>query len=78
MERYNIIHLQDNRILLSSKSYNNWKEIQNEYEQYMTSLSFNSKNEIIEYLKIEYKEFKEGCEEQIRNISDNDTIEIKF
>ena len=40
MNQYNLIFLRSNKMLLSRKTYSDWREIQDEYEDYMTSLDF--------------------------------------
>ncbi len=80
MKRYNIIFTKNSKILLSSEIYENWKEIQNMYENYMTSLDFETIDEIIEYFMAEYnfsqKKSKELIEPIIKSI--NTTIELDF
>jgi hypothetical protein len=49
-----LIYLRDNRILVSRKAYQNWKEIQAEYDSYMASLGPWSLEEILDFLNSEY------------------------
>jgi len=53
--KFNLIFLRNSKLILSNKKYQNWKEIQTEYNEYMTSLNFEKIKEIKEYLTIEYK-----------------------
>ena len=52
---YNLIFLTDSSILLTTREYNNWQDIQNEYDNYMTSISFCTIEEVWVYLQNEYK-----------------------
>ncbi len=80
MKRYNIIFTKNSKILLSSEIYENWKEIQDMYENYMTSLDFETIDEIIEYFMAEYNFSYEKSKELIEPIikSINTTIELDF
>jgi len=51
-----VIYLRSNGILVSKKQYSDWREIQDEYEDYMASLEFSSGQELIEFLRIDWKE----------------------
>ena len=51
---FRLIYLRDNRILVSKKAYQNWQEIQAEYQSYMTSLGPWSLEEVLDFLKTEY------------------------
>ncbi len=42
-------------MLLSSKEYNSWREIQDEYENYSTSIDFENFEAIKEYIISDYK-----------------------
>ena len=53
-KEFNLIFLED-KLLLSSKQYISWTEIQNEYENYTTSLVFDSLEDVKEYIIIDYK-----------------------
>lgn len=54
MNKYNLIFLQEG-LLLSSKEYGSWREIQGEYENYKASVEFDSLEEITEYIIADYK-----------------------
>ena|GEM_PF-6692660 len=60
MEKYHLISLRSEQMLLSSKLYSHWKAIQDQPEDYMASLSFESTSELIEYLKMEYKQLNKN------------------
>lgn len=80
MKRYNIIFTRDSKVLLSSIKYKDWGEIQDTYENYMTSLDFETLDEIIEYLMIEYKMTSDKSKELVKTINRliNKTIELVF
>jgi hypothetical protein len=54
MKQFNLIFLKDG-LLLSSKEYGSWAEIQDEYENYMASVDFDSLENIKEYIVMDYK-----------------------
>ena len=66
--------------LLLSKNSKHWQEWQNEYEDYMTSLTFENLEELLAYLQIVYK----LSDLDIENISDDilkdarEIIEVKL
>ncbi len=80
MKRYNIIFTRDSKVLLSSKKYKDWKEIQDMYENYMTSLDFDTLDEISDYLISEYKLSGEKADNLVKPINGliNKTIELNF
>jgi len=80
MKRYSIIYTRNSKVLLSTVKYQDWKEIQDSYENYMTSLGFDTIDEISEYLVIEYKLTKEKAYELVKPIKglDEITIELDF
>ena len=55
MKSYNLIFLRNSKVILSKKTYSDWKDIQAEFENYMSSLNFESKEDLIEYLNLDYK-----------------------
>ena len=55
MNQYNLIFLRNSKVILSRKKYSTWKEVQNDFEDYMTSLDFESIDNLIEYLSFDYK-----------------------
>ena len=61
-----IIYLRSGRMLLSKKEYLSWREIQNEYEDYMTSLGPWSVEEVIEFLREEYPGDTPFAPDQVR------------
>jgi RNA 2',3'-cyclic 3'-phosphodiesterase len=49
-----LVYLRDGRMLLTKKVYRDWRVIQDEYEDYMTSLGPWSEAEVIDFLESEY------------------------
>jgi hypothetical protein len=80
MKRYNIIFTRDSRIFLSSVKYRDWREIQDSNENYMASLDFETLDEIIEYLMIEYQLTSDISGELVKAINglSNLTVELNF
>lgn len=80
MKNYHLIFLRSEKILLSTKPYNDWREIQDVYEDYMTSIEFKSSEEVLEYLMIEYKLTFERVKRVINRFeqSSDETIELEL
>jgi hypothetical protein len=80
MRRYNIIFTRDSKVLLSSVKYQDWREIQDLYDNYMASLDFDTIEEVVEYLVIEYKLTSKKSVELVRPIGglSEKTIELDF
>lgn len=78
MKRYCIIFTRDSKVLLSTKKYKDWKEIQDIYDNYMTSLDFDTLDEISDYLIAEYKLSREKAISIVKSINGlgNKTIEL--
>ena len=50
----------EKKLVLSKKDYNNWREIQDDYyDDYKSSLGPWTKNELIDYFKLDYKDEKD-------------------
>jgi hypothetical protein len=49
-----LIYLRSGEMIISRKPYADWREIQDEYEDYMTSLGPFSEEGLIEFLSEEY------------------------
>lgn len=54
MKKYNLIFLSNAKLQLSKRFFNSWQEIQSFYDDYMTSIEFNSLEEVNDYLCFEY------------------------
>jgi hypothetical protein len=52
-------------MLLSKHPYQSWREIQNQYPEYMTSLGPWEEKTVIEYLADEYPELSPHPQEQV-------------
>lgn len=55
MKKYNLIFLNSGALLLCSKKYNSWQEIQDEYENYSASVDFENLEAVKEYIIMDYK-----------------------
>ncbi|NOU59600.1 hypothetical protein [Marinifilum caeruleilacunae] len=80
MKQYNLIFLRNDKMLLSRKQFSDWREIQDEYEEYMASLDFESLKDIEEYIKMDYKLTSKKVKYEVNKLtnSSNDTIEIEI
>lgn len=80
MNQYNLIFLRSNKMLLSRKTYSDWREIQHEYEDYMTSLDFEAIMDVEEYIKVDYKLTTDKAKYEVKKLinSTKDTIEIEI
>ncbi len=67
-------------MLLSRKEYSNWREIQDEYYDYMASLDFETLADIENYIKMDYKVTSEKAKREINRITEtsDETIEIEI
>lgn len=74
-----IIYLEE-RMLISSEGFLSWREIQDKYTDYKTSLGPWSPEAVIEYLNDEYPKLNPGAENQIKELLNGSkiTIELKF
>ncbi|MGY5875774.1 MAG: hypothetical protein RTU30_08510 [Candidatus Thorarchaeota archaeon] len=54
--KIHIIYLHNGPLILSKKEYNSWHEIQEEYDDYMTSLGPWPTEDVIDFLEQEYGE----------------------
>lgn len=77
-KEYNLIFLRDSKLLLSKKEYSSWRDIQQDYENYIASLNFKSIDEIINYLSMEYNINIEFAKHQVLKIADNDFDNIEL
>lgn len=72
-----LVYLKPDRMLLSRKQYSDWREIQDEYESYLTSVGSFSVEELAGFLSEEYgnDEEKWGFSvEEIRSFMESDTV----
>lgn len=57
----------DSHFLLSKKTYSSWRDVQDEYPDYKTSLGPWSVEEVVEYLSEEYPSLHPSANEQVSN-----------
>jgi hypothetical protein len=75
-----LIYLRPDRMLLSRKRYSDWREIQDEYENYMTSVGPFSVEEVLNFLSEQYagEEEKWGFSgEEIRSFMESGTMVLE-
>lgn len=75
-----LIYLRPEGMLLSRKQYSDWREIQDEYENYMTSLGPFSEEELLNFLSEQYGDdvAKWGfSREEIRSFMKSDEIVLE-
>jgi hypothetical protein len=80
MQKFNLIFLRSDKVLVSQKQYSDWKEIQNEFDDYMANVGFDSIDEIKEYIQFDYKLTEEKALKESRKISDSNSeyVEIEL
>ena len=78
MKSYNLIFLRNSKVVLSKKNYSDWKEIQNEFEEYMSSLDFESVEDLIDYLNLDYKVEPELIKSQLIKIENSELEKIEL
>ena len=80
MKKFNLIFLKSNKVLVSQKQYFDWKEIQNEFDDYMSNADFNSIEEIKEYIKNDYKLTEDKAKKEAEKITESNSeyIEIEL
>jgi hypothetical protein len=75
-----VIYLRPDGMLLSKKQYSDWREIQDEYENYMTSLGSFSIDELVMFLSEQYGT-DEGnwgfSQEEIRSFMESDALVLE-
>lgn len=67
-------------MLLSKKKYESWREIQDQYPDYMTSLGPWGSEETAEYLESEYPDLEPVAIEQVKALlsGNEDSKELSF
>ncbi len=70
--------MRNSKVILSKKTYSDWKEIQIEFDDYMSSLNFESKVDLIEYLNIDYKFNPKIIKSQINKIENSKLEKIEL
>ncbi|WP_159038439.1 hypothetical protein [Brumimicrobium mesophilum] len=63
---------------MSRKQYSDWREIQDEYDDYMASVGFETLLDVQNYIKMDYKLTADKAQKEINklNESSNDIVEI--
>ena len=72
--------MKSSKVLVSQKQYSDWKEIQSEFDDYITNVGFNSIQEIKNYIQIDYKLTEEKANKESNKISEcnSDYVEIEI
>ncbi len=67
-------------MLLSRKQYFDWREIQNEYDDYMASLDFESLLDVQNYIRTDYKLTLDKAKQEVNRIIEtlDETVEIEI
>lgn len=69
-----IVYLRPAGMLLTKKKYPSWREIQDEFGEYMASLGPWSIEEIIDYIRLDYPTNPPFTEDQIRRFIESDAV----
>lgn len=66
--------------LVSKKTYADWREIQEEFSDFKASLGPWNRDEVVEWLELEYPDLSPSASEQIRSLmaSGSETIELTW
>lgn len=80
MKKYNLIFLKSDKMLLSRKQYSDWREIQNEYDDYMASLEFESLLDVQNYIRTDYKLTLDKAKQEVNKINETpgETVEVEI
>lgn len=80
MQKFNLIFLSSNKVLVSQKLYFDWKEIQNDFDDYMANVDFNSIEEIKEYIQFDYKLTEDKARKEAEKITESNSeyVEIEL
>ncbi|MCG8577021.1 MAG: hypothetical protein MI810_19225 [Flavobacteriales bacterium] len=78
MEELNLIFLRGGDVLLSNKSYKDWKEIQDEYEDYMTSMEFDSLEELSDFIQFEYQLSAKRAKSELQKLTTSSQTTVKI
>lgn len=78
MEELNLIFLRGGDVLLSNKSYKDWKEIQDEYEDYMTSMEFDSLEELSDFIQFEYRLSAKRAKSELQKLTTSSQTTVKI
>jgi hypothetical protein len=78
VEELNLIFLRGGDVLLSNKSYKDWKEIQDEYEDYMTSMEFDSLEELSDFIQFEYRLSAKRAKSELQKLTTSSQTTVKI
>ena len=70
-----IIYL-ENEMLISKKQYDSWREIQDEYPGFKTSLGPWSEEDVVSYLTSEYPRLNPKAPEQAASLLDGEDVSL--
>ncbi|WP_146014380.1 hypothetical protein [Paraburkholderia rhynchosiae] len=75
-----LIYTRSNLILLSRREYESWQQIQEDIDDYMTSLGPWSAEETVEYLREEHPDLSPDAAEQMRSFlsKGESTVSLRF
>lgn len=72
-----IIYLED-EMHISKMEYGSWREIQDEYDNYMTSLGPRNSEEVVEYLNDEYSSLNPKAEIQVEKLFSSSKTSLRL
>jgi len=75
--QYNIIYLKS-EVILTKKQFGSWRDIQELYQDYKTSLKFETIKEVNDFLSSEYRIDEQSTKKMTRNIYHKESIELIF
>ncbi len=80
MKKFNLIFLRSGKVFISKKQYSDWKEIPNEFDDYVTNVGFDSLDEIKDYIQFDYKLTEEKAFKESSKISESNSeyVEIEL
>lgn len=76
--KYYLVYLHCGKMVLTKKSYAHWKEIENEYGDYMTSLEFVCIEDLIDFISCEFHEKCNDISQTVRDFARSEETEMKL
>ncbi|WP_185969203.1 hypothetical protein [Aliiglaciecola sp. M165] len=70
-----IVYTKD-EMILSKQEYESWREVQNDFCDYQTSLGPWEENEVIDYLEFDYPDLYPSASVQVNNLKASGHFEI--
>lgn len=77
MTDLHIVYTRAGDMILSKRRYSRWQEIQEEYDDYMTSLGPWNSEEVIDFLQFEYPDLSPSASEQVGQLLSGDAETLK-